>query len=545
MPLVAWIVIAVLTLALLGAVMGWILNSGARRDLTTALAAEQAAHADAVKSAEHLETRTRTLRNELTEAHQTNAELTQRIGRANPTDGRSLGLWALERHRQARVAGTPLLGLAVGPGADLTTALPDAIRVELEVLREDVGTHGELGDVDLADELSPASALSILRVVQELAAILAKRSDELEVAYRTRRRRAHHHRHRTRLDRPLPRRRGVRGRGRRARRHAHHRPGPRAIRHAARRRSPRTRRRRRFLMTEVGRDELEELVGRFRITDPEQFRLADHDPASTDGIKNKSAAKERLAAGITLLTDLQGRLAAQQTHGVLVALQAMDAAGKDGVIRHVMSGLNPQGVRVTPFKAPSTQELAHHFLWRTTVALPERGEIGIFNRSHYEEVLVVRVHPEFLERQHLPPGSTAGIWKRRFREINDWERALVDSGFPVVKLFLHVSKQEQRARLLARIDEPAKNWKFSKLDVQERAHWDAYQNAYEEMIRHTSTPSAPWYVVPADQKWFSRLVVAGALASTLLDLDPQYPTVTDAQRAELADARTLLAADTE
>lgn len=298
-------------------------------------------------------------------------------------------------------------------------------------------------------------------------------------------------------------------------------------------------------MAKTRRDELEQLIGRFRITDPKQFRLADHDPASTDGIKNKAAAKSQLAAGIELLTDLQTRLAAEQTAGVLVALQAMDAAGKDGAIRHVMSGLNPQGVRVTSFKAPSAAELAHHFLWRTTIALPERGEIGIFNRSHYEEVLVVRVHPEFLDRQNLPDRiRTAGLWKRRFREINDWERTLVNTGFPVVKIFLHLSKQEQRKRLLARIDEPAKNWKFSMLDVQERSHWSAYQAAYEDMIRHTSTAAAPWYVVPADQKWFSRLVVAGVLAATLLDLDPQFPTISDAQRAELVDARRLLEADT-
>ncbi len=293
------------------------------------------------------------------------------------------------------------------------------------------------------------------------------------------------------------------------------------------------------------RDEVEALIARYRVTDPKQFRLADHEPGSTDGIKNKAAARTRLAAGVELLTDLQSRLAAQQTTGVLVVLQAMDAAGKDGVVRHVMSGLNPQGVRVTSFKAPSTLELAHHFLWRTTLALPERGEIGIFNRSHYEEVLAVRVHPEFLDRQHLPPTATmGGLWKRRFREINEWERMLVDNGFSIVKIFLHLSKGEQRNRLLSRIDEPAKNWKFSTFDVQERSHWDAYQHAYEDMIRHTSTKTAPWYVVPADQKWFSRLVVAGALSATLLDLDPQYPHITEAQREELALARTLLAADT-
>ena len=223
---------------------------------------------------------------------------------------------------------------------------------------------------------------------------------------------------------------------------------------------------------------------------------------------------------------------------MVVALQALDAAGKDGVIKHVMTGLNPQGVTVHSFKTPSTEELAHHFLWRTTKALPRRGQFGIFNRSHYEEVLVVRVHPEFLAGQHLPPSATKGdIWRRRFREINDWEKTLVDNGFPIVKIFLHLSREEQQRRLVARIDTPEKNWKFSMADVHEREHWDDYQAAYDEMLRHTSTEAAPWYVVPADHKWFTRLIVAEVLAATLLDLDPQYPTISDAQRAELAEAR--------
>ena len=292
------------------------------------------------------------------------------------------------------------------------------------------------------------------------------------------------------------------------------------------------------------RDRIEDLLAPFRIDTPKSFDLSEHDPAGTDGVKSKQAAAARLTDGIERLTDLQTRLAAQQTYGVVLVLQALDAAGKDGAIRHVMTGLNPQGVRVVSFKSPSTEELAHQFLWRTTRDLPRRGEIGIFNRSHYEEVLVVRVHPEFLAGQHLPPKTTTGqLWKRRFREINDWERALVDNGFPIVKIFLHMSKDEQKRRLLSRIDEPSKNWKFSKLDVHERQSWDAYQDAYEDMIRHTSTKVAPWYVVPADHKWFARLVIAEVLAATLLDIDPQYPTMSPQQLTDLGAAREALEAD--
>ena len=292
------------------------------------------------------------------------------------------------------------------------------------------------------------------------------------------------------------------------------------------------------------RARIDDLIAPFRIESAKSFNLAMHDPASTDGVKTKKAAAIRLAESIERLTDLQTRLAAQQTYGLVLVLQALDAAGKDGAIRNVMTGLNPQGVRVVSFKAPSTDELAHHFLWRTTRDLPRRGEIGIFNRSHYEEVLVVRVHPEFLAGQHLPPKTATGqLWKRRFREINDWERTLVDNGFPIVKIFLHMSKDEQKRRLLSRIDEPAKNWKFSKLDVHERESWDAYQDAYEDMVRHTSTKAAPWYVVPADHKWFARLVIAEALAATLLDIDPHYPTMSPQQLSDLAAARAALEAD--
>ena len=293
-------------------------------------------------------------------------------------------------------------------------------------------------------------------------------------------------------------------------------------------------------MAKSERTAIEDLVSKFRVDDPKRFRLADYDPGSTDGVKSKDAAHTRLAAGVARLATLQARLAAQDTYGLLVVLQALDAAGKDGAIGHVMTGLNPQGVKVHSFKAPSLEELAHPYLWRTSTVLPRRGEIGIFNRSHYEEVLVVRVHPEFLAAQHLPGADDSDIWKRRFREVNDWERMLVDNGFPVVKLFLHLSRAEQRRRLLSRIDTPEKNWKFSMDDVHERQHWDDYQDAYEDLIRHTSTEDAPWYVVPADHKWFTRLVVAEAVGAALMDIDPQFPTLTKAQLAELATARAAL-----
>jgi len=289
------------------------------------------------------------------------------------------------------------------------------------------------------------------------------------------------------------------------------------------------------------RARIEKIIAPFRIDRPDEFRLADCDPAATDGIRDKAAAQERLDDGLAELFDLQARLAAAETHGVVVVLQALDAAGKDGAIKHVMTGLNPQGVTVSSFKAPSHDELAHHFLWRTARELPRRGQFGIFNRSHYEEVLVVRVHPEFLAAQHLPHVK-GDIWKRRFREINDWERMLADNGFPMVKIFLHLSKQEQKRRLLDRIDTPEKNWKFSMADVHERSHWDDYQDVYEDMLRHTSTEAAPWYVVPADHKWFTRVIVAEVLVATLMDLDPQYPVVSKAQRSELVEAREALEA---
>ncbi len=292
------------------------------------------------------------------------------------------------------------------------------------------------------------------------------------------------------------------------------------------------------------RKTIERLIAPCRVDEPEHFQLSDHSPAATDGIAEKQEARGLLASSIDRLRDLQARLAAQETYGVLVILQAIDAGGKDSAIRHVMSGLNPQGVRVVSFKEPSAEDLAHHFLWRSSRDLPRRGEIGIFNRSHYEEVLVVRVRPHLLEAENLPPEARGDdIWQRRFREINDWERMLTDNGYSIVKIFLHLSRDEQRRRLLARIDHPEKHWKFSMADIGERARWDEYQTAFEDMIRHTSTGAAPWYVVPADHKWYSRVVIAEALNAALMDIDPQFPSLSEAEVAELNAARDALLRD--
>jgi PPK2 family polyphosphate:nucleotide phosphotransferase len=269
----------------------------------------------------------------------------------------------------------------------------------------------------------------------------------------------------------------------------------------------------------------------------------DHDPAFKAGWLDKEQAEGLLSSSVELLAEYQDRLAAQDSYGMLVVLQAMDAAGKDGTIRHVMSGVNPQGVVVSSFKVPSTEELNHDFLWRYARRLPERGQIGIFNRSHYEEVLVVRVHPELLERQRLPSAEIdAAIWKRRYREINDWERYLVDNGIRVVKMFLNISREEQRTRFLKRIDLAEKNWKFSAADVRERAYWDKYQQAQSEMLTHTSTEWAPWYVIPADHKWFARIAVGAVLVQTLMEIDPQYPVVDEQTLQSLAQARLELEA---
>jgi PPK2 family polyphosphate:nucleotide phosphotransferase len=267
------------------------------------------------------------------------------------------------------------------------------------------------------------------------------------------------------------------------------------------------------------------------------------DPRHTATFVHKADAEASLQAGVQQLAHYQARLAAQDSYALLVILQGLDAAGKDGAVKHVMSGVNPQGVRVTSFKVPSAEELNHDFLWRYTRELPARGAIGIFNRSHYEEVLVVRVHPKNLEREHLPVEARGkDVWERRFRDINDWERHLVDNGVRVVKLFLNVSKEEQRNRLLERINDPDKNWKFSPADVAEREHWDEYQHAYADVLSYTSTERASWHVIPADHKWFARLAVAAVIVDALATINPQFPKVGAASRRELATARAQLEA---
>ena len=289
---------------------------------------------------------------------------------------------------------------------------------------------------------------------------------------------------------------------------------------------------------------LAEFIEPLRVRPGSKVNLAeDFDPAYKAGVKKKKEGAELLQEGVELLSEYQSRLAAQDTWGVLVVLQALDAAGKDGTIRHVMSGVNPQGVSVHGFKVPSAEELDHDFLWRYAQRLPARGEIGIFNRSHYEEVLVVRVHPENLNRQKLPSEATRGdVWKRRYREINDWERYLTDNGFRIVKLFLNISKEEQRRRFLRRLDLPDHNWKFSAADVSERSHWDEYQEAFSEALSHTSTEWAPWYVIPADRKWFARFAAAGVLVTTLAEIDPRYPEVSDEDRRGLQEVKRSLEA---
>jgi PPK2 family polyphosphate:nucleotide phosphotransferase len=287
---------------------------------------------------------------------------------------------------------------------------------------------------------------------------------------------------------------------------------------------------------------LDQIAKRFRIDKPEAFKLATHDPDDTAGLSiDKGEAKDLLKEGIERLSDLQERLYADNRWSVLIVLQAMDAAGKDSLIEHVMSGVNPQGVQVFSFKQPSQEELDHTFLWRIAKSVPERGRIGIFNRSHYEEVLAVRVHPEFLKAQRLPEKSNGkDIWHQRFDDIRAFEKHLARNGTLILKFFLNVSRGEQRKRFLDRIDEPAKRWKFSMGDVAERALWPKYMEAYEDAIRETSTPEAPWYVIPADHKWFSRLVVAGAIADAMEGLKLEFPKVEGAALAELEKARKIL-----
>jgi len=281
----------------------------------------------------------------------------------------------------------------------------------------------------------------------------------------------------------------------------------------------------------------------YRVEQGAKLRLDDFDPADTGELdaEDKPEAQEALAEGIEALKQLQERLYAQDEWAVLLIFQAMDAAGKDSTIEHVMSGVNPQGCQVFSFKAPSSEELDHDFLWRCSKCLPERGRIGIFNRSWYEEVLVVRVHRRILEAQKLPPRLVGkGIWDERLEDIRAYERYLARNGVAIVKFFLNVSKEEQRERFLARIDEPEKNWKFSARDVAERAHWDDYRDAYERAIRATAAPEAPWYVVPADHKWYLRLVVASAVIDTLAGLDLKFPELPPEERAALAEARRAL-----
>ncbi|MFJ9538935.1 polyphosphate kinase 2 family protein [Streptomyces sp. NPDC101225] len=298
-------------------------------------------------------------------------------------------------------------------------------------------------------------------------------------------------------------------------------------------------------MTDERAERIAEFIAPLRVEPGSKVDLSsDFDPGDKTGIRRKKDGQELLETGVALLADYQRRLAAEGRNGVLLCLQALDAGGKDGTIRHVMTGVNPQGVHVSNFKVPSEEELDHDFLWRYACRLPRRGEIGIFNRSHYEEVLVVRVHSELLDRQRLPDEARRkGRWCRRYREINDWERYLHDNGFRVVKLFLNLSKEEQRTRFLKRIDVPERNWKFSASDVRERAWWDDYQLAFSRMLSATSTRWAPWYVIPADHKWYARICAAAVLAHTLIDLDPRYPEVGEKARHELSLVKQDLEAE--
>ncbi len=283
------------------------------------------------------------------------------------------------------------------------------------------------------------------------------------------------------------------------------------------------------------------LTKSYCVDDGKHFRLKDFDPADTGHWQSADEAKEQLQKDISRLEKLQDKLYAQDHWALLLIFQAMDAAGKDGTIKHVMSGVNPEGCQVYSYKVPSDTELQHDFLWRTTRNLPERGHIGIFNRSYYEEVLVVRVHPEALKNEKLPPALvTKDIWEERFEDIHGFERHMARSGTVIRKFFLNLSRKEQKKRFLARLEEPEKNWKFSASDIHEREYWDDYQKAYEEMIRYTSTKHAPWYVVPADNKWFTHLVVAGVVVETLEELGLSYPKVDAAKRKEIQGAAKML-----
>lgn len=286
-------------------------------------------------------------------------------------------------------------------------------------------------------------------------------------------------------------------------------------------------------------------IDQYRIPAGKSVDLSKFKTDDTGGYKDKDQAQADLAKNIERMTELQDMLYAQDVHSLLIVFQAMDAAGKDGAIKHVMSGVNPQGVSVASFKAPSAEERDHEFLWRHQKALPERGKIGIFNRSHYEEVLVVRVHSGILQLQQLPTEvkGDKNIWKKRFRQIRDWEQHLVENGTHVLKFFLNVSREEQKKRFLARINEPEKNWKFSAADIKERGFWYDYMNAYEDAMENTSTDHAPWYVIPADKKWFTRLAVSEIIVKKLESMNLHYPKVTEAQLEQLGEAKTLLGSE--
>jgi PPK2 family polyphosphate:nucleotide phosphotransferase len=296
-------------------------------------------------------------------------------------------------------------------------------------------------------------------------------------------------------------------------------------------------------MEKMKAERVHKFIKQYLVESGEDFRLKDHDPGGTHGLKSgdKPEAKRITDEGVALLSEMQDKLYAQSNWGLLLIFQAMDAAGKDSTIKHVMSGVNPQGVDVFSFKEPSSEELAHDFLWRTNRCLPARGKIGIFNRSYYEEVLVVRVHPEMLEKEKMAADLRGNhFWKHRYEDINGFEKYLARNGIAIRKLFLNVSKKEQKRRFLERLDNPAKNWKFSAADMRERKHWDEYQSAYEKMIRNTATEHAPWVVVPADNKWFSRLLVVATVVDALSEMKLEYPKLSEEKLAALKAARKQL-----
>lgn len=295
----------------------------------------------------------------------------------------------------------------------------------------------------------------------------------------------------------------------------------------------------------MNKAEEQKLLKRILVQPGKEISLDKHfDPTYRPEELTKTGARQLLSEGIVELAEMQDMMYAQDIYGLLIIIQAMDAAGKDGTIKHVMSGLNPQGCHVTSFKAPSDEELDHDYLWRCNRALPEKGRIGIFNRSYYEEVLIAKVHPEVLTRQRLPKHlNSKNIWKQRYTQINNFEQYLVENGIVVLKFFLHVSKEEQKKRFMARIDRPEKNWKFAMSDVTERAHWDEYVKAYNDLITATSTAHAPWYVVPADYKPYTRLVVSHMVSKTLRELDLAYPKIDKVRKAQLAEARAILEAE--